>query len=206
MKRILSCLYLYIVVLCVYAGPVDYKKAAALAKQMLSGVEVEMYSDAVEAKSRVMPVSSKPEFYIFNSASGEDGFVIVSGDEAFPEILAYSDKGKFTISEDMHPGLKSLLSFYSQYIDDFRCGKVSAPSTSGSSADTVVVVSPLCSSEWEQTYPFNLLCPQVGTITCPVGCVATAMSQIMRKYQWPEKGKEEKGICSLMSSSLFCCA
>ena len=47
------------------------------------------------------------------------------------------------------------------------------------------VVRPLLGNiEWDQSAPFNNLCP-AGT---PVGCVATAMAQIMRYWKHPQQG------------------
>ena len=47
------------------------------------------------------------------------------------------------------------------------------------------VVRPLLGAiEWDQGAPYNSLCP-AGT---PVGCVATAMAQVMRYWRYPEQG------------------
>ncbi len=46
------------------------------------------------------------------------------------------------------------------------------------------MVGPLVTARWHQGEPFNDLCPP-GT---PVGCVATAMAQIMQFHQWPDEG------------------
>lgn len=51
-------------------------------------------------------------------------------------------------------------------------------------------VEPLLTDVWSQyTSPFNDLCPLDSTGTrCVVGCVATAMSQVMHYWQWPLQG------------------
>jgi hypothetical protein len=43
---------------------------------------------------------------------------------------------------------------------------------------------------WGQRSPYDLLCPQLPTTgyTCAVGCVATAMAQIMYHWRWPDVG------------------
>jgi len=48
--------------------------------------------------------------------------------------------------------------------------------------------SPLIKSHWDQDGPFWNLCPYLGGQRCYVGCVATAMCQIMRYYRWPDSG------------------
>jgi len=50
---------------------------------------------------------------------------------------------------------------------------------------------PLLTSKWHQNSPYNDLCPELTPNVdehCVVGCVATAMAQIMNYYEWPLKG------------------
>lgn len=50
-------------------------------------------------------------------------------------------------------------------------------------------VEPLLSDSWHQYAPYNNMCPTDSTgAQCVVGCVATAMSQVMRYWQWPLRG------------------
>ena len=45
---------------------------------------------------------------------------------------------------------------------------------------------------WHQNYPYNMYCPADGGCThTVVGCVATAMSQIMHYWEWPPEGTQE---------------
>ncbi len=49
-------------------------------------------------------------------------------------------------------------------------------------------VGPLLTDVWDQYDPFNLLCP-IDTLTnerSVVGCVATAMTQVMHHWRWPD--------------------
>ena len=50
-------------------------------------------------------------------------------------------------------------------------------------------VEPLLTDVWDQYAPFNNMCPADSTgERCVVGCVATAMTQVMRYWQWPQRG------------------
>ena len=50
-------------------------------------------------------------------------------------------------------------------------------------------VEPLLTDVWDQFAPNNNMCPIDSTgERCVVGCVATAMSQVMRYWQWPQRG------------------
>ena len=51
---------------------------------------------------------------------------------------------------------------------------------------------PLIKSKWSQGSPFWNHCPTISGDRCYVGCVATAMVQIMRYYKWPRKGEGSK--------------
>jgi len=50
-------------------------------------------------------------------------------------------------------------------------------------------VGPLLSTAWHQSYPYNMYCPMGDGGQCVVGCVATAMAQIMWYHQWPPAGQ-----------------
>jgi len=50
------------------------------------------------------------------------------------------------------------------------------------------VVGPLTKSIWHQSEPFNTLCPMGDSGRCYVGCVATAMVQIMNFWKCPPAG------------------
>jgi hypothetical protein len=50
-------------------------------------------------------------------------------------------------------------------------------------------VGPLLSTAWDQFYPYNMYCPTGDGGQCVVGCVATAMAQIMWYHQWPPAGQ-----------------
>ncbi len=67
-------------------------------------------------------------------------------------------------------------------IQDFALRLNSGASIEGTQA------SPLINSHWDQDGPFWNFCPTLGGKRCYVGCVATAMSQIMRYYRWPDSG------------------
>lgn len=52
---------------------------------------------------------------------------------------------------------------------------------------------PLCTTEWHQGSPYNLYCPTGADGRTVVGCVATAMVQVMAYWQWPNSGIGSSG-------------
>lgn len=120
--------------------------------------------------------------YIFNAPANQ-GFVLVSGDDRLPEVLGYSHNGTID-TRDIPEALSFLLEKTQQLLE--------------SGADIVTigtkpgnpVVQPLLGDiNWGQSEPFNTFCPTLSNGNHGyVGCVATAMTQIMRYYQYPAKG------------------
>jgi hypothetical protein len=51
------------------------------------------------------------------------------------------------------------------------------------------VVEPFIKTLWGQGDPYNFLTPEINGKHTPSGCVATAMSQIMKYYTYPAQGK-----------------
>ena len=169
----------------VHAEPIKFSDAAQRASKMLGKKVVAAQQQANQARARLQAASS-PAFYVFNAEDGR-GFVIISGDDKMPEVVAYSNTNHFDLS-DMHPGLVDMLDFYTEVLDDVRKGVVtlSAPRKVSSEHPGV---EPLCETSWGQSEPYNNLCPQSGSgERCVTGCVATAMAQIVYYHQWPEKG------------------
>ena len=129
--------------------------------------------------------------YIFST---ENSFVVMSADDCVKPILGYSLTNKF-VTEGMPENISSWLQRYSDEIQwaidhnqratsetaqqwkDLVAGKTNATKSD-------VVVGPLIQTKWSQGSPFNDFCPQ-GT---PTGCVATAMAQIMKFWNYPPRG------------------
>lgn len=130
------------------------------------------------------------EYYAFN-ASAADGYVLVSGDGRMPAVIGYSDEGKFdadAIPDNMREWLET-------YAEQVRYVQTHAGVRIQSSTDQTSIgnVYPLLgSTKWNQSAPYNNMCPTFsnnGTTQRTVtGCVATAMAQVMYYHRWPETG------------------
>ena len=141
-------------------------------------------------------------YYIFNDDS--NGFVIVSGDMRFPPVLGYSTQGGFDTA-GMPENIRWWLQEYSNQMEAAlarpeaamlqadpmwkQCLDNSTPFTQKSGT----AVSPLIRTQWGQGYPFNDSCPYdenayKTNYHSPAGCVATAMAQILKFWNWPAKG------------------
>lgn len=138
-------------------------------------------------------------FYVFNYGQ-DQGYVIVGGDEAAREILGYGEKGNFDY-QNLPPQMKWWLSQYeaqiSEVIGQVKAGKLDlneAKKQNRTMAAKSNVAPLLGGIKWDQVAPFNSMIP--GNIPQPAnimeeyatGCVATAMAQVMKMWNYPERG------------------
>lgn len=134
--------------------------------------------------------ASQPLYYVFNK---DAGFVIVSADDRAPEILGYSDSGSFDI-DSLPDNFRFLLGSYATELEALAASPevidLPVKSVERSAQATGKSVAPLLGSIlWDQSSPYNDLCPVMDNdMRTAVGCVATAMAQIMGYHQWPKKG------------------
>ena len=139
-------------------------------------------------KSSITPKSQDGKnapYYIFNT--GGKGFVIVAGDDVLGNIIGYSNDGSFTL-EDAPSNLKAWLNTYAHYAKNATKPAVKSIQQAGAP-----IVEPLLGNiNWGQGSPYNAQCPtytsQGSTVNYYVGCVATAMAQIMQYYKYPTTG------------------
>lgn len=132
--------------------------------------------------------SGHEAFYIYRTTGcGQNSFVIVSGDERMPKILAYSSDNTFDL-DNVPPAVRYWLNCYVEefnqldnYNTDIHNKRCIIPSNES--------VSPLLYQiKWGQAKPYNNLCPSYRGEKTLTGCVATAMAQVMKFHSFPDKG------------------
>lgn len=138
-------------------------------------------------------VDNEAYFYVFNTNS--IGFVIVSGDDNVTPILAYSDEVSFD-PNNMSINVAKWLEGYTSQIRLAITNKIKATkviidlwqslinNNGTESTFGFLGVDPLLQTKWDQHPYYNALCPG-GSVT---GCVATAMAQVMKYYNYPPTG------------------
>lgn len=128
--------------------------------------------------------------YVFGG-SKEEGYCILSADEAGAPLLGYSEAGKFD-GRNMAPAMKWWLEEYVRQISYASENNLSEYSTRAE--DGRNKVAPLMKTTWNQTAPYNNLTPLINGKHAPTGCVATAMAQIMKFWGYPSKAS---GKCEI---------
>lgn len=126
-----------------------------------------------------------PTMYVFDK-NNDSGFVLLSADDAAAPVLGYSDYGNFD-ADEMPPQMKWWLSEYSRQIE-YAAGKhVGAYVRTGGDGSRITV-APLLKTKWNQDSPYNAEVPSLNGRNYPTGCVATAMAQVMKYWEYPQRG------------------
>ncbi len=136
-------------------------------------------------------------YYIINFEEG--GFLLISADERFFPVLAYSFQGRFN-PDDVPENCRTWLDIYETQINHALSN--GGPFYPGMPAvwdklDHHAIftessgILPLTVGQWAQDGYYNQMCPadQAGyNGHVPVGCVALAMAQLMYYYRFPASG------------------
>lgn len=127
-----------------------------------------------------------PNLYLFDINSNE-GFVIVSADDAARSILAYSCEGGIT--KKPNADVRYWLDLYQQEIEWAKSAPKSTTQDSDTQDSPIDHVAPMLTSHWDQSPYYNKFCPQIeGEGRAVTGCGATAMAQVMRYHKHPAHG------------------
>lgn len=183
MKRITSLAIMSATTLALLAAPLTPEQAlrrvqgnSALKMPSKSGTSMKLSFSMQTQKG-------EPAVYIFDRPASS-GYLIVSADDTATPLLGYADSGSFD-ANNMPPQLEWWLSEYASQIDYASANGIKntyAPIANKKE------IAPLVKTKWNQGTPYNNLCPSVNNIKCPSGCVATAMAQVMKFWNYPEVG------------------
>jgi len=179
------------------------------------GEALKMYKSVELTQVTTRSVDNQ-HFYVFN-LNDDQGWVIVADDDRCTPILAYSKSGKF-VTENLPANIEGWLVGISsevQYIIDNNIVADSGTSLlwkelfNGVSTDFInkgeKVVNPLVQTRWDQAPYYNALCPYDNmygerTVT---GCVATAMAQVLKYWNYPEVGNGSHSYSTSSYGTLY---
>ena len=144
----------------------------------------------------------KPNLYIFNVESG--GFVMVSASKNVRPVLAYSLRNSY--EGEIPATARYFIDNYSRNADYFDALGIpmsdevvkewkTLENNELPVAKNTYTVEPLIQTHWNQDYPYNYYAPATSGGWwggpgghCYAGCVACAMSQIMKYWDHPVQG------------------
>lgn len=189
----------------VMAGPRSFQQAKAIAEKQaaLLGVTIDQkaMTKARKQGSKGEITLSQQSYYVFPNANSK-GFTIVSGDDRLPEIVGYSSQGSYD-ENNLPEGFVSFMEAYQNLYNKVNLGDAEALKNlaeikawrnkkNASAASTSAVAPLLGNIEWDQTSPYNNMCPKYDSVhVAATGCVATAMAQVMAYYKYPKQLKAD---------------
>ena len=167
-----------------WSNPIDLSKARKLAQKYISQPSIVSNNNAAAKIARIKGksgVAQQPAYYVFSNIGGK-GFAIIPSDDRLGNVIGYSTTGELT--DSLPTPLSNLLADYTAAVQsitvdsiDLRVKYPNRPKA---------FVKPVIGSLWNQTYPWNMYTPVINGSHAPVGCVATAMSQVLFFHKWPK--------------------
>lgn len=191
-----SILFLFVLVLgtiTLQAKPIDRTLAQTAAQQFATA------QLALEkATPQLVYTGQNEAFYVFNLNA--HSFVIIAGDDAHRPVIGYSDESAFDAAN-----IPPALAYYLDGVAECMLPLRHATATPDVAAEWASVLEHgrlisrnggrgtgyFCQTKWNQDYPYNYCCPEDPAGSgghAIVGCLATAMSQLMRFWAYPTKG------------------
>lgn len=139
--------------------------------------------------------SGLPAVYVFENDAAETLLFVSADDVAIP-LLGYTDRAEADAT-DMPPQLQWWLKEYARQIAYAQLGNIATPANDLAANDATAIkplaasnksyIAPMIQTSWDQGAPYNADCPSGTGGTAYTGCVATAMAQVMKYFQWPAK-------------------
>ena len=192
MKKMLLTLAALAMTLSGMANPIGKQAALTVAKNFMQEVNpaaVLQTTTVRHAPGQNSSGDTQP-YYVFN-AENNQGFVIVSGDDRSEEILGYSDEGTFDV-ENMPEALKAMLTGFVddlKKLDEAGLTEPLASARQRAPRKSVAIgrksVAPMTKSLWTQGIPYNSKTTLYESGNrAPVGCMATAVGQLIYFWQY----------------------
>lgn len=175
-----------------FSEEVSLEKARQIAETFFGSRPLTRTSSSVDLKMvwdggsrQTKGPADAPTFYVFDNASGP-GFVIVAGDDLAKPVLGYSFENEFVV-EGMPENVKAWMDGLEEAVTLARNNPSAFNVPTSSAVGNVVLKHE--TAKWNQSAPYNNLCPFDGESRSVTGCVATAVAIVMRYHKWPESGE-----------------
>ncbi|NQU85442.1 MAG: C10 family peptidase [Mariniphaga sp.] len=185
MKKLFLLTALTLFFLNVVGQPISVTDATGFVENWLSNK-----GSSCEIES-VITDDSEGENLIYYFSLEPRGYIIVSGNKMFKPVIGYSFKNDLNL-ENLPEGLNLFLADYKYKIQkQENVNNINHKywDLNDERLKSVKSVEPLIQTQWNQTYPYNSMCPD----NTPAGCVAIALAQIMKYYEYPSRGLSENG-------------
>ncbi|MBR1799720.1 MAG: C10 family peptidase [Bacteroidales bacterium] len=172
------------------AKPIDPTTAQKVASNFIqTRYESGSLPQIVLAETRI--INDEACLYIFNI--NDEGFIVISADDRAVPILGYSFEGVYD-KATVAPAADFWFNGYAKDIatlkqtDADACADWNSLLTDSDPTLRWKADTYLLTSKWGQGTGYNMYCPVYNNQNAVVGCVATAMAQIIRYHRYPVHG------------------
>lgn len=177
MKRPLLIALYFIFALAATADNRTISQMKEIASKKLS-----MYANGnsvTRTTQNIVLIADEPTLSVF---ADQNGYVIVSRDKRFPEVLAYG-MGDFNMEE----APANVRWWY----ENIQKSLETCQTLSTRSYISYQPVAPMLTTKWGQNTPYNNYAPTFtpNKVKAPIGCVAVSMGQVMNFNQYPASAK-----------------
>jgi len=185
-------------------APVSFEKAQNTAQKYLDN----------KRGGKIKPSAKKQRgierYFVFDKENG--GFIIIAADDVAVPILGETDKGTFNL-DSIPPALVWMLSIYDEQIasavnngavqdEETKRRWAQTPPQASAGLRSVDYPAQILTTKWGQGEPFNLQTPTDAGVRSLTGCVATAMAQIMKRWDWPIYGTGSSAAYNTASKNI----
>ncbi|MCM1291880.1 MAG: C10 family peptidase [Prevotella sp.] len=170
------------------AAPISSQQASVIATQFIKSHNPSTRSlKPLDLKlSYTAKTDNTDAFFIFSD--NEAGcFTIVAADTRISPILGYSLSNGFDYN-NIPCNIQWWLNEYSAQINAYLNTNPQQTTRAITDTNPRKAIEPLVKTQWDQSTPYNNACPIIDGQHCVTGCVATAMSQVLKYHNWPPSG------------------
>ncbi len=174
----------------VLADNIPEDAARGIASKFITG-DSRMRKARAEGTKLSLAAATKG-YYAYNIGK-DGGFVLVAADDNVASaVLGYSDCGAFD-TDRLPENVRWWLGEYDRQVEQAaklpkQSGGLRLARSGSSGGRDFAPIEPLVTAKWNQTAPYNNMCPELKGEHSVTGCMATALAQIMRHHRWPEQG------------------
>jgi len=208
MKKINLLIFSFAITLHIFANPVSIDVARTVAKNFFYE-KTNTKQNKINFTENTIFYNNETSYFIFN-IENNNGFIIVSAEDNYNPIIAYSLNNSFE-TENQPDNLKYWLQTISDKIEYIKNNNITAtnkiknlwsayntPYNSFQKNNSkITIIEPLTEHiKWNQGSGWNALCPEdqsgpSGHVYA--GCVATAMGIVMKYWNYPIQGSGSHG-------------
>ncbi len=197
-KTILSILALAALTLGLNAAPVDHETTRTVAANFWNTYRPMDVKAVMPDDLTLMTYDGLTYLDVFTF--GGQGFIIMPTDDRVNPVLAYSFDSPFP--EELHPSVRYWLDGYNTQLIEIVERDLPLPTdeawerllttTPPATPKLLTNIPAMLTTRWNQSEPYNRQCPYDSNYhtRAVVGCVATAMAQVMKYWNHPSCGTD----------------